>query len=260
MRLKQIAEILDSKLSISTAESWDNVGLLVGDANSDVKKILLSLELSKSVLEMAKSENVDLIITHHPAIFSGIKRIVNDSDDNLIFQLISNNISLYSAHTNFDALENGLNDYVANLLGGENVMVVKSPDEETGICRVFDIEKIEISDFLDHIKNTLKIANLRFVGNLEKEITKAAVVTGSGSEYIDLAVGNGAQLLITGDLKYHYALELKEKGYNVVDAGHFETEKIFPEVMDMFIKNNIKELSKIEIIKSNVDVNPFEYR
>ncbi|MGB5823962.1 MAG: Nif3-like dinuclear metal center hexameric protein [Proteocatella sp.] len=260
MRLKQIAEILDSKLNKSIAESWDNVGLLVGDTYSDVKKILLSLELSKSVLEMAKSENVDLIITHHPAIFSGMKRIVNNSNDNLIFQLISNNISLYSAHTNFDALENGLNDYVANLLGGKNVMMVKTADEETGICRVFDIEKIKIADFLDHIKSILEIASLRFVGNLDQEITKAAVVTGSGSEYIDLAAAHGAQILITGDLKYHYALELKEKGYNIVDAGHFETEKIFPEVMEMFIKNNIQELSKIEIIKSNVDVNPFEYR
>lgn len=260
MKLKQIAEILDSKLSLGMAEPWDNVGLLVGDTASDVKKILLSLELTKSVLEMAKAEKADLIITHHPAIFSGIKKIVNNSDDNLVFQLINNDIALYSAHTNFDALEQGLNDYVANLLGGENIMRVKSPDEVAGICRVFDIEKIKIADFIRHIKNTLKIKNLRFVGDVSQEIDRVAVVTGSGCEYIDIAVENGAQMLITGDLKYHYALELKEKGYNVVDAGHFETEKIFPEVMEMFIKNNIMEISEMEIIKSNVDVNPFEYR
>lgn len=260
MILKKVTELLDAKLNPDIAESWDNVGLLVGDTGSQIKKILLSLELSQSVMEMAKREGADLIITHHPAIFSGMKRVVSNDDDNLIFQLINNNIALYSAHTNFDAIENGLNDYVAKLLGGKNISMVKSPEEQNGICRVFDISRTNAGDFLNHIKKTLKIENLRFVGNANQEITKAAVVTGSGGEYIDVALANGAQILITGDLKYHYALELKEKGYNIVDAGHFETEKIFPEAMEIFIKENIKELVDIEIIKSDVDVNPFEYR
>lgn len=258
--LGELTEILDSKLQIGLAESWDNVGLLVGDKKKEVNNILLSLELSYDVLLMAEKNQVDLIITHHPAIFSGLKKIVDDNSRNLIFQLIQKNIALYSAHTNFDSIEGGLNDYVVNLLDGENISIVKNENEEHGICRIFDTPTIKIVDYIEKVKNSLEISDLRFVGNIKQEISKVAVVTGSGSEYIELAVENGAQLIITGDMKYHYALELKEKGYNVIDAGHFETEKVFPEAIYKFIQNNIPEIKDLNLIKSNVDVNPFEYR
>lgn len=258
MKLKKISEILDLKLKKEIAESWDNVGLLVGDLNLEVKKVLLSLELTKSVFEMAKEQQVDLIITHHPAIFSGLKTVVNDND-NLIFELIRNNIALYSAHTNFDAIENGLNDYVISLLDGKNSEIIKSESEHVGICRTFEFEEVSMTQFITKVKTKLNINTVRFTGNLNGMVKKAAIVTGSGADYSEMAFAKGAQVFITGDLKYHYALELKEKGLNIIDAGHFDTECVFPDAMKNFIENNILEFKDIEFVKSTVDVNPFEY-
>jgi len=260
MKLREISKMLDNKLRTDIAESWDNVGLLVGDSDSEVKKVLLTLELTKDVFDFAIKEKADLIISHHPLIFSGIKKVVSSEGDNLVYELIRNEIAFYAAHTNFDAIDGGLSDCFAQILGGKNIKVIKSPIEEHGICRIFDIKESSIEDYIKHIKSVMKIDNLRFSGNINDKIKKVAVVTGSGSEYIDIAVSNGAQLFITGDLKYHYALELKEKGLNILDAGHFDTEKIFPEAMHRFIRSNIEKLDDIELVKSEVDVNPFEYR
>lgn len=258
MKLKNLSEILDLKLKKDIAESWDNVGLLVGDMNAEIKKVLLSLELTKDVLDMAKKEKADLIITHHPAIFSGLKKVVSNND-NLIFELIRNNIALYSAHTNFDAIEDGLNDYVVSLLGGQNSEVIKSEEEHVGICRIFDFEEQPMSEFIGKVKEKLNIEALRFIGNIDCTVKRAAIVTGSGADYSEMAFANGAEVFITGDLKYHYALELKEKGLNIIDAGHFDTECVFPEAMENFIQKHISEFEKLELIKSNVDVNPFKY-
>lgn len=260
MKLREVSKILDNKLRADIAESWDNVGLLLGDYDSEVKKILLTLELTRDVFDVAVKEKADLIISHHPLIFSGIKKVVSSEGDNLVYELIRSEIAFYGAHTNFDAIDGGLSDYFAQKLGGQNIKVIKSSIEEHGICRIFDIKEASIEDYIKHIKSVMKIDNLRFSGNINDKIKKVAVVTGSGSEYINLAVSNGAQLFITGDLKYHFALELKEKGLNILDAGHFDTEKIFPEAMHKFIRNNIEDLRDIELIKSEVDVNPFEYR
>lgn len=258
MKLKNLSDILDLKLKKEIAESWDNVGLLVGDLNLEVKKVLLSLELTKSVFEMAKEQQVNLIITHHPAIFSGLKTVVSEND-NLIFELIRNNIALYSAHTNFDAIEDGLNDYVVSLLDGKNSEILKSDAETVGICRIFNFEEISMTNFINKVKTKLNINTLRFTGKLDTMVKCAAIVTGSGADYSEMAFANGAQVFITGDLKYHYALDLKEKGMNIIDAGHFDTECVFPEAMEVFIKKHISEIETIELIKSNVDVNPFEY-
>ena len=260
MKLREISEILDRKLRADIAESWDNVGLLIGDRDAEIKKILLTLELTGDVMKLALEEKADLVISHHPLIFSGLKKIVSSEGDNLVFELIRNNIAFYAAHTNFDALDGGLNDYVAELIGGKNITMIKSPQEEHAICRIFDIEETSIEDYISHIKSVMNIETLRFTGNTDEKISRAAIVTGSGSEYIDIAVSNGAQFFITGDLKYHYALELKEKGINVLDAGHFDTEKVFPQAMSRFIRRSITELGDIDIIESGADVNPFEYR
>lgn len=258
MKLKNLSEILDLKLKKDIAESWDNVGLLVGDMNAEIKKVLLSLELTKDVFDMAKRENADLIITHHPAIFSGLKKVVSNND-NLIFELIRNNIALYSAHTNFDAIEDGLNDYVVSLLGGQNSEVIKPEAEHVGICRIFDFEETTMSEFIGKVKEKLNIEALRFTGNIDCTVKRVAIVTGSGADYSEMAFANGAEVFITGDLKYHYALELKEKGLNIIDAGHFDTECVFPEAMEKFIQKQISEFAELELIKSTVDVNPFKY-
>ena len=144
MKLSVIEKLLDDKLKKVTAEPWDNCGLLIGRRNHEIKGILLALELTQEILKEAKMNHCDLIITHHPVIFGGVQQILED-EQKLIYHAIKNDIAVYSAHTNFDMIKDGLNDYVCSLLGARNISVL--PEEETGIIRLFDIDKASASEF-----------------------------------------------------------------------------------------------------------------
>lgn len=258
MKLKNLTDYLDQKLEKHTGQNWDNNGLLVGDQNNDITKVLLALELTDKVLEEAVELKIDLIIVHHPVIFSGLKKVINEGNSKLVYQLIANNVALYAAHTNFDALQGGLNDYIAQLLQGSNLQIIQAKDEEYGLLRVFDIKPITLEELAQILKQKLEISTLRYIGNSEDIISKVGVVTGSGSEYVELGSVNGAQAFITGDIKYHQAQEFKEKGLNVIDAGHFETEQTFAKAIFKIIKDDF-EAKNIQIYLSQKQENPFIY-
>lgn len=258
MLLKELTNYLDRRLEKHTGQPWDNNGLLVGDEAREIDKVLFALELTDSIVKEALELKVNLIIVHHPAIFSGLKKVVNTGNSRLIYKLIENKIALYTAHTNFDALKGGLNDYIANLLQGSELEIIQSQTEEYGILRVFNIAPITLENLLENLKEKLEIPTLRFIGNAEEVITRVGVVTGSGSEYIELGIDNGANAFITGDIKYHQAQEYKEKGFNVIDAGHFETEQIFSKALYKVIGKDL-ENKNLEIYLSKNDINPFIY-
>lgn len=258
MRLSEIECVLDLKLQKMQSEPWDNCGLLIGKRNKDITSALIALELTEQVLEEAKNKNCQLILTHHPAIFTGIKHIVADENENLILEAANNKIAVYSAHTNFDAIKGGLNDYLASLLGAGETSLV-SVEGEAPILRLFVIKGTSAEDFILNLKKVLGIKILRMIGFQEKEIKKVALVTGAGADYAKLAFENEADIFITGDLKYHEAMEFQQKGYFVIDAGHFETEYLFPKAMRSFIKDNMEELSDINWVLSEAQNNPFVY-
>lgn len=258
MELKNLTKYLDQKLAKHTGQNWDNNGLLVGDQNNNITKVLLALELTDKVLEEAVELKIGLIIVHHPVIFSGLKKVVNQGNSKLVYQLIANNIGLYAAHTNFDALQGGLNDYIAQLLQGSNVQIIPAEKEEFGLLRVFDVQPVTLEELAQTLKQKLEISTLRYIGNPKGIISKVGVVTGSGSEYIELGALNGAQAFITGDIKYHQAQEFKEKGLNVIDAGHFETEQTFGKAILEIIKDDF-EAENIQIYLSQKQENPFIY-
>lgn len=256
MKLENIKQILDLKLDKNLADAWDNCGLLIGRMDKEVERILLALELTPGVLTEAKEKKCDMILTHHPVIFSGLKAIVDNQGSNLVYQAIQSDVAVYSAHTNFDKIVGGLNDYVASLLGAKETRVLDSGEE--AIVRIFNIEEREPEDFLKLVKKVLKIESLRLIGPAKEKIKRVGLVTGAGSSYAKLAFENGADIFITGDVKYHEAMDFKQQGQTVMDAGHFETEKIFPEAMAAFIRTNIKELN-LELLESKVEESPFHY-
>ena len=131
MKLRNLINKIESKYPTNLAYSWDNVGLLVGEYEQEVKKILVTLEANEKVVDEAIEKGVDLIITHHPFIFSKINRVNSgDLKGRLILKLIKNDISLYSMHTNFDIAKDGLNDYFMEIMGFENCEILEETHRE----------------------------------------------------------------------------------------------------------------------------------
>lgn len=252
MILNEIIKVLEKRFPISNKEEWDNVGLMVGRRKREVKKIQLSLDVTTASLENAIKNNVDLIISHHPMIFSGVKKVNSDTIlGEKILTAIENNIAIYSLHTNLDSTEGGLNDYVGEKLNLKNGKIIDEVNNENfGIGRIYSLEnKITFEEFVEKIKSIFLTNNLRVVKNQDEElyIKKIAIVNGSGSSYWRKAKKMGADLLITGDIKYHEALDSLEEGFCMIDIGHYETEHFFGDL----IRKELEIFNDIEIIDFN---------
>lgn len=251
LKVKDIIGNLEKKYPKVNAENWDNVGLIVGKLNQEVRKVQLSLDATDKAIENAIKNGAELIITHHPMIFKPVKTITTmDNLGRKIIKLIENNKSLYAMHTNLDSSKDGLNDYILNLLEVENskVIDVNEFDNEVGIGRLYTLSKeMNIDEYATFVKNSLKIKNIRIISeNREKIIKKVALINGSGMSYWRKVKSLGADLFITGDIGYHDALDAKEAGINVFDIGHFESENCFVELL----RKDIKGMG-IEVITFN---------
>ena len=219
--VNDLVELLEELMPSNLAEDWDNVGLMVGRKGKTVKRILLALDLSKEVVEQAIAQKIDMIITHHPAIFKKLKRVVdNDWQQDLLLTLMENGIAVYSAHTNLDCVSTGVNDVLAKLLKLEDADIL---DDSNGLGRIGCVEKMTLTDYAKFVKTALK-ADYVIVGDAGKQVHKVAVCGGAGSDLIDLALAKGADTLVTGDVKYHSAQQAVFSGLNIIDAGHQPTE------------------------------------
>ena len=240
-------------------EDFDNVGLMIGDRNKAVNKVLLALDCTLKVIEEAKREDVDLIITHHPLIFRKPSNITTDTlQGKKIIELIKNDISLYSSHTNLDSVENGLNHSIVSILGFEESSLLEKNKNvsSAGLGRIVELDKeIKLQNLIEQVKRKLNISNLRVVkGN--DTVSKIAIINGSGQDFIAKAMKLGVDTVITGDTTYHFASDYKEMGINILDVGHFSSEQIvFFNVMKQ-IESKFKD---IVFIESKVEEDPFTF-
>ena len=260
MKLRHIIGELHSLFNPRSAEDWDNVGLLIGDENREITKVLFCLDLTEKTVDEAVSRGVNLIISHHPAIFSGLKKITNETvQGKKILKLIENKIAVYSIHTNSDFAMNGLNDFIMNKLGlngiteihnefeYEDYNYVKSSMEKhrTGTVRIKHLyHGMKLSELINIIKEKLGLHFVRYAGNKDAYIRREGLVTGGGSSFIHEIKGK-IDVFLTGDLRHHEALDTLEEGGMLIDIGHYESEYLFSDLME-------REMSKFfngEIIK-----------
>jgi dinuclear metal center YbgI/SA1388 family protein len=242
-------------------ESYDNVGLMVGEKEKTVSKVLLALDCTKEVIKEAKDNHIDLIITHHPLLFKKPSRIVReDLQGWKVIELIKNDISLYSSHTNLDSVKGGINEEIVKMLGYDDSTIIEKSTvkgyEDSGIGRFIELEKeISVEIFIQKLKKTLKIQNLRGV-IANKNIRKIAIINGSGQDFFGKALKLGADCIVTGDTSYHFASDYKEMGVTILDPGHFSTEWIsFLNVMRK-IESKFHEL---EFIVSKKSKDPYSF-
>ncbi len=229
------------------AESWDNVALMVGDSEQTVKTVYICLDVTSENVRCATECGADLIISHHPLIFSPLKRIVEqDVSGSIISTLIREGISVYSAHTNLDKADGGMNDILAEKLGLEDVR--RFTDEECegrdNIGRVGELESpAELADFVSLVKSILGCRTIRSVGAPTEQVTRVAVCSGAGGDGIYTAYRAGADAYVTSDIRHHEAQLAFELGISVVDAGHFETENIICEFMSEYLAERFPQLN-----------------
>ena len=257
MKCSEVVACLERIAPRCFAEKWDNVGLLAGREDKEIKKILLALDPTSEVVDEAAAWGADLLITHHPLIFSGIKSVTtNDFIGKRVFNLVFRDVCYYAMHTNFDVM--GMADAVADLLELEKCQVldVTFQDEISmeGIGRVGELSRtMSLEECARYVKDRCKLSCVRVFGNPEQLIDVVALIPGSGKSYIDLAEKKGAQAVITGDIDHHNGLDAIEKGLVIIDAGHYGLEKIFTSYMEEVLK---RELPAIQI-KRAMEKEPF---
>lgn len=261
VKVKDIIKEMEKIAPPFLKESYDNVGLMVGEKEKEVRKVLLALDCTKKVVEEAKELNVDLIVTHHPLLFRKPNRIVKeDLQGWKIIELIKNDISLYSSHTNLDSVKGGINEEIVNVLGFNKSNIISKSEikgfEDCGIGRIITLDKeIVTEDIIKRVKEKLHIKNLRAAIG-KNTVSKIAVINGSGQDFFGRAVSLGADCIITGDTTYHFVSDYKELGVTILDAGHFPTEWIvFLKVMEK-LEEKFKE---VEFIHSKVSEDPYTF-
>ena len=237
MTVQNIIEKLDKHSPIEAALDWDNVGLLVGDPTASVNSIYIALDVTDEVVTHAIDNKVDLLLTHHPLIFSGIKKITADNFiGRRVINLIQNNISYVAFHTNFDVF--GMGDEVASKLNLTDCTPLDVTFEDEGIGRIGSIAvPVTLKTLAEEVKSTFNIEAVNIYGNLEQKVQRIAVCPGSGKSEVDAAVNGDADVLITGDISHHTGIDSLAQGLTIIDAGHYGLEHIFIDYMSDYLSD-----------------------
>ena len=259
MKLIDIQNILEEWSPLSNAEEFDNVGLLVGDPQSEIKRALITIDTTEEVIEEAMEKDCNLIITFHPLIFKGIKTLKSENYVNqCIIKSIKNNINIYAIHTNLDNNPRGVSYKISEKLGLNNIEIMMKKDENDklgmGIIGELEINKGELA-FLKYLKLKMNIKQLRHSNFINKKIKKIAVLGGSGSFAIEEALRKRVDAYVTADLKYHDFFKSNKKIF-LVDIGHYESEKY---TKDLILNYLNKKIPKFACIIAETRTNPVNY-
>ena len=243
MKCREIIEKIEAVYQPKHAMDWDNVGLLVGDKDAKVQTILLALDATEEVIEQAVLLGADMIITHHPLIFRGIKRITEeDFIGRRILKLVRSGIACYAMHTNFDVGDMGY--AAAKKLQIRNQEILEVTEEAEGKTLGIGVkgelpEAMTVLQTAKLVKQVFGIENVRIFGNPEHMVKRAAIVPGSGGMEIQYAREAGTEVLITGDIDHHEGLDAVPQGLHIIDAGHFGLEHIFADFMEVFLEERL---------------------
>ena len=252
MKASELIRPIEEFAPVYEQEKWDNCGFSVGDPNMEVSKALVALDCTESVVDEAIETGADIIITHHPLIFGGVKKITPRNElGRIIYKAVRNNIAIYAAHTNMDKAAGGVSSVMADKLG-LCCREILTPDG-FGIAGSLE-EELSVEEFVGKLKNAFGVDVVRCSAPFKEKISRVAVCGGSGKSFIADAMGKGAQVYVTGDITYHdfYA----EKGFMVMDIGHYFSEY---SIVDVFANIVYKNFPNFAVSISKRNNNPIYY-
>lgn len=268
VKVKDIARTIEDFAPKALQEDYDNTGLQVGDPEMPVSAILLCLDVTEEILEEAAIRQCNMVISHHPLLFKGLKEITGStSTERIVMRAIRENIAIYSAHTNLDSAWDGVSHEMAHLLGMENLHVLEpkpvgmhpgassesgepQPGDsaeadaanEVGLGVVGDLRPTPVLEFLRKVKETFNVKALRYSDNAPCLVVKrVALCGGSGASMIRDAIKAGADAFITGDVKYHdytsYARDIL-----IADIGHYEGELCARQIFSRILRSRYPDI------------------
>lgn len=243
--VKEIFEYINSFAEFSTQENWDNSGLLLGDPEREVRKIAFALDATLKTVEAAKECCADLMVTHHPVIFSPLKKVTAGS---VVYELLTNRISVISAHTCWDSAQGGVNDVLAEKLGFENPQPLPLEETATPMVRLVEVEPMS-GEELARLVNEKLGCHLR-LADAGKPIKRIAICGGSGGSLLYELIGK-ADAFITGELSHHHFIDAAQNGLTAIAAGHFETEAPSMKPLKEKIKEKFTDVDFVLIEQEN---------
>lgn len=230
LTVKDLLDFLDGYAPFSLAESWDNVGLMVGDPTATVSGIFVSLDPTLNVFDEARASGCNTLVSHHPLLFHPLKQILtNTVQGRLLKQALLDDLNIIACHTNLDVVPGGVSDALAAKIGLRETEPLVGRDCSTscGFGRIGDVDAAMSGHrFLENLRSSLGGPDIMVAGVLPETIARVAVCGGSCGEFGVQAQDRGAQLLITSEVKHSQARWAEEAGFCLVDCGHFATENV----------------------------------
>ena len=257
MKVKDIIKVIEDFAPLSVQEGWDNSGLCIGSPEAEVKGVLLALDCTPELVDEAVACGADMIVTHHPLIFSGLKKITPHTQVGLaVMKAISAGISIYAAHTSADKVLAGVSGDMARKLGLTDVEILQKDGDETGLGVVGNLPApLTSQQALALVKDSFGLKVMKASKPLEGLISRVAMCGGSGGSLIGEARRSGAQLYISGDISYHNFFA--EDGFMIMDIGHYESEIGIVEILFALLKKNFPTFAVR--ITQNLNSNPIYY-
>ena len=256
-----MTNFLEQYAPLEYQETYDNCGLIIGDANAEIKGVLITLDCIESVIDEAIATGCNLIVAHHPIIFSGLKKL-NGSNyiERTVIKAIKNDIAIYAIHTNLDNMHNGVSAKIAEKLGLENckVLAPKSDliNKQVGSGIIGELKTaVNTEQFLMDIKENMQTDCVRYTPIVNQEIKRVAVCGGSGSFLLKNAIEAKVDIFITADFKYHEFFDA-ENHIIIADIGHYESEQFTKDLIYDLLTDNF---TKFAVRLSKVNTNPIKY-
>ena len=258
MKGTQIIEILCRQAAEAYACDWDNAGLLAGRREKEVHKVYIALDATDGAVEDAIAKGADFLLTHHPLIFGGIRRVTDDDfTGRRLMALIRADISCYAMHTNFDGM--GMGVLAADMLHLQEAVPLEITCMEQGtaqgIGRTGNLETaVTLAQCCETVKKTFGLSHVKVFGSAQKMVQRVAVCPGAGKSNVKDALRAGADVYITGDIDHHTGIDAAASGMAVIDAGHYGIEHIFIPYMAQYLK---KQAPELEIVMQE-NAEPFQ--
>ena len=257
MKVKDIIKVIEDFAPLAVQEGWDNSGLCVGSPEDEVNGVLLALDCTPELVDEAVACGADMIVTHHPLIFSGLKKISPETQvGRAVIKAVKAGVSIYAAHTSADKVLSGVSGDMARKLGLEDVEILQKDGEETGLGVVGNLpQPVSAEEIIRLVKQRFGLKTAKVSRPLDGPVSRVAMCGGSGGSLIGEARRSGAQLYISGDISYHNFFT--ENDFMIMDIGHYESEIDIVGILFSLIKKNFPTFAVR--ITQNINSNPIYY-
>lgn len=259
MQIQEAITAIEEYAPLKLQADYDNSGLICGDPTQELTSVLLCLDITETIIEEAISQGHNLIISHHPLIFKGLKHITPTSQvERCVIRALQHHITIYAAHTNMDSVINGVNGRIADKLNLTQRKIL-NPIENSivygyGIVGTLPTPE-NCMDFLHKVKDVFHCQIIRHTNPHQKQIQRIAVCGGSGAEFIQQAITEHADLYISSDFKYHDFFTAENR-ITIADIGHYESEQFTKEIFHEILT---KKIPKFAVQISSINTNPIKY-